>query len=388
VIIEQRKTAGGVCRLSGRFVLALFLGLFCATAARAQFVGFGQNKVQYSDFDWRILAGEHVDLYYYPEEEEIAYLALKEAEEVYEKLSLKFNHHVFRRIPLIIFSAHHYFQQTNITWSFIPEGVGGFTEFLKGRVALPFNGSFEDFRHVLHLELVHVFQISKANEACRTHPNRIKARLPLWWTEGLAEEAKVLAVKIGEEIKVYPIDLLIRHEVVNDVMGGRQICASYCILADLWAVYDRSMYDTTFTFAVSGYTYFDPEYKDGRDAFVLWDRETESLWWPLENKAVSGPMIDKQMKPLEEKLWFQATWGELKSLHPDAVVLAPGQILGPQSGRRRINVPEGKTGLRFPFMPFNNYSVDGLSGIGRAVGILSTFSHIEEGSLEYMVEIK
>ena len=121
-------------------ITAFFIISFClltASAARAQFVGFGQNKVQYSDFDWRILAGEHIDLYYYPEEEEIAYLALKEAEEVYNRLSLKFNHHVFRRVPLIIFSAHHYFQQTNVLWGLIPEGVGGVTEFLKGRVALP-----------------------------------------------------------------------------------------------------------------------------------------------------------------------------------------------------------------------------------------------------------
>ena len=151
----------------------------------------------------------------------------------------------------------------------------------------------------------------------------------------LEDDWKVMVVKIGEEIKVYPVDLLIRHEVVNDVVNGRPIFASYCILADLWAVYDRRMYDTTLTFAVSGYTYFEPEYKDGRNAFVLWDRETESLWWPLENMAVSGPMIDKQMKSLEEELWFRTTWGELKSLHPNAAVLAPGQTLEPQSDRSK-----------------------------------------------------
>ncbi|MFC1537504.1 BamA/TamA family outer membrane protein [Gemmatimonadota bacterium] len=187
MVSEYRITSRLISRLSGIAACAWLCLLVTAPPARAQLVGFGQNKVQYSDFDWRIMAGEHIDLYYYPEEEEIAYLALKEAEEVYDRLSLKFNHHVFRRIPLIIFSAHHYFQQTNILWGLIPEGVGGVTEFLKGRVALPFNGSFEDFRHVLDHEMVHVFQISKANQSYRTHPRRIKARMPLWWTEGLAE---------------------------------------------------------------------------------------------------------------------------------------------------------------------------------------------------------
>jgi len=36
----------------------------------AQYGYFGQNKIQYRRFDWRVLRGEHVDLYYYPEEEE------------------------------------------------------------------------------------------------------------------------------------------------------------------------------------------------------------------------------------------------------------------------------------------------------------------------------
>lgn len=172
-----------------RRVPALFGALFLilSFSLSAQYTGFGKNKVQYSDFEWEILSGEHIDLYYYPEEKEIAYLALKEAEDAYEKLSFRFNHHVFRRVPLIIYSAHHYFQQTNTIESFIPEGVGGFTEFMKGRVVLPFNGSFEDFRHVLWHEMVHVFQISKANQSYRTRPRGQKARMPLWWTEGLAE---------------------------------------------------------------------------------------------------------------------------------------------------------------------------------------------------------
>ena len=191
---------------------ALFaaLWLFAYQSLPAQEVGFGQNKVHYSDFNWRILAGEHIDLYYYPEEEEIAFLALKEAEDAYQKLSFRFNHHVFRRVPLIIFSAHQYFQQTNTTEGFIPEGVGGVTEFLKGRVVLPFNGSFEDFRHVLWHEMVHVFQISKAAQSYRVRPRGQKARFPLWWTEGLAE---YLSTEWNTQADMYVRDLVLNDRV-------------------------------------------------------------------------------------------------------------------------------------------------------------------------------
>ena len=65
---------------------------------------------------------------------------------------------------------------------------------------------------------------------------------------------------------------------------------SYCVLADLGAVYSRNYNSKELTFALSGYTYYDKNIWNGLDGFVLWDRETESLWWPLVGKAVSGKL--------------------------------------------------------------------------------------------------
>lgn len=118
---------------------------------------------------------------------------------------------------------------------------------------------------------------------------------------------------------------MIRHEVVNDVVGDRPIFAVYCILADLGAVYDRHISSNALTFALSGYTYADRTVWGGRDAFVFWDRDTESLWWPLVGRAVSGPLIDTAIKVLEKELWAQTTWGSIKGKYPDIKVLKPGQ---------------------------------------------------------------
>ena len=80
---------------------ALLLTLL-SRAGAAQFGYFGQNKIQYRGFDWHVLRGEHVDLYYYPEEQELGRVALAYAEESYRVLERRFNHHPTRRIPLII----------------------------------------------------------------------------------------------------------------------------------------------------------------------------------------------------------------------------------------------------------------------------------------------
>ena len=143
--------------------------------------------------------------------------------------------------------------------------------------------------------------------------------------EHFKDNDRFLLLRIDSLTKAYSIQDLTRHEVVNDVVNGKPVMAAYCILADLGAIYERTLGDKTFTFALSGYTYFDPGVWDGMDGFILWDRETESLWWPLTGKAVSGPMQGASMKVLDETLWSQTNWQFIKENYPDTKVLTPGQ---------------------------------------------------------------
>lgn len=140
-----------------------------------------------------------------------------------------------------------------------------------------------------------------------------------------ADTVRFLFLNMDGVRKAYSIKDLTRHEVVNDEVNGKPVMAAYCILADLGAVYDRTLLDKKFTFALSGYTYYDDDVWDGMDGFVLWDRETESLWWPLIGEAVSGPMKGSKMKVLPEEYWQQTTWGEIKEKFDDVQVLEPGQ---------------------------------------------------------------
>ena len=159
---------------------------FGGSVAFAQYY-FGRNKIQYDDFQWQILKTEHFDVYFYPEMRELAEIGAALAEEAYERLQSKMNHNITRRIPLIFYSNHAHFQQTNTTPGFLPEGIGGFFEFIKGRVVIPANGSIPQFRHVINHELVHVFTRSKMNRVLKDHRRNANAGMPLWFTEGIAE---------------------------------------------------------------------------------------------------------------------------------------------------------------------------------------------------------
>jgi len=169
-----------------RPLLAFLLLLCVAGSSAGQPIAFGKNKVQYSDFEWRLLESEHFQLYFYEGEEELARLALDAAEVGYRDLRVKFAHEVKGRIPLIIYSSHQDFEQTNITPYFLPEGVAGLTEFARGRVLIPYGGSWPEFRTTLVHELVHVFQRSYLDETFSRYFRPGGLEPPLWFTEGLA----------------------------------------------------------------------------------------------------------------------------------------------------------------------------------------------------------
>jgi Tol biopolymer transport system component len=165
----------------------ILLSFFLVESASAQFYYFGRNKVQYTDFDWHVLKTEHFDIYYYPEMKDLTERGAAYAEETYRVLEDKYNINVNSRIPLIFYSSHLHFQQTNVTPGFIPEGVGGFFEFLKGRVVIPSDGSIPQFKHVIRHELVHVFMHTKISRVLTDHRVAQDRLPPLWFVEGLAE---------------------------------------------------------------------------------------------------------------------------------------------------------------------------------------------------------
>ena len=161
----------------------LLLFAFMPSFAEAQY--FGRQKVQYEDFDWRVMHTPKFDIHYYPEELEVTQDAARMSERWYSRLSRAFQHE-FKKKPLIFYADHPDFQQTNVIESMLSEGTGGVTEGLKNRVIMPYTGVYRDNDHVLGHELVHVFQYDLASSPGGGGLQGM-GRLPLWLVEGMAE---------------------------------------------------------------------------------------------------------------------------------------------------------------------------------------------------------
>ncbi|HXE79419.1 MAG TPA: BamA/TamA family outer membrane protein [Vicinamibacterales bacterium] len=170
--------ASGVCCR----VLVLVVAAFVVCAARpvsAQY--FGRNKVEYRDFDYRLLKTEHFDIYYDRRDERSVRHAARMAERWYERLSTLLDHEFTSRQPLILYGSHPAFGQTNIVAGQLDEAIGGVTESGRRRIAMPFAATLADTDHVLGHEIVHAFQFDMAKR------HRVSRAFPLWMAEGMAE---------------------------------------------------------------------------------------------------------------------------------------------------------------------------------------------------------
>ena len=147
---------------------------------------FGRNKVQYEQFDFRILTTPHFLLHFYPEEEVPARDMARMAERWNTRLSGIFNRQLTKKKPILLYANHPDFQQTNAVMEQLSEGTGGVTESLRDRLIMPLTGVYEDNDHVLGHEMVHVFQYDLASDP-KLGGQAGMGNLPLWVIEGVAE---------------------------------------------------------------------------------------------------------------------------------------------------------------------------------------------------------
>ncbi|NLP09997.1 biopolymer transporter Tol, partial [bacterium] len=173
-----------------KLLAMLLVTVLCLSMPDATFGQyFGKNKVQYSKFNWLYLQTEHFDIYFTEGGNSVATFVGQVAEECYQSLRRSFRYELQDRIKVIVHNSHNDFQQTNVDLSPPEESVGGFTEFFKNRVVLPYEGEWEKFRHVIHHELTHAVMLQMVYGAGVQSiiTGLTQLQLPLWFVEGLAE---------------------------------------------------------------------------------------------------------------------------------------------------------------------------------------------------------
>ena len=130
----------------------------------------------------------------------------------------------------------------------------------------------------------------------------------------VAADTPVVGVEAGGEARSYPVHLLEYHQIVNDVLGGVPVAITYDPLAAAPLAFRRTVAGRTLTFGVSGLVY--------NSNFLMYDRETRSLWSQFIGKAIAGPLAGKtlariRVRQVTETAWLAAHPGSRVLVRPD-----------------------------------------------------------------------
>ncbi|HET9000932.1 MAG TPA: DUF3179 domain-containing protein [bacterium] len=123
-------------------------------------------------------------------------------------------------------------------------------------------------------------------------------------------EPVILFVR-GDDVRAYPVQILIWHEIVNDTVGGLPVAITFCPLCNTAIAFDRRVQDRTLSFGTTGKLRFSD--------LVMYDRQTESWWQQATGQAIVGALTGTQLTPLPAQT---ISWGTFKEAFPDGKVLS------------------------------------------------------------------
>lgn len=126
----------------------------------------------------------------------------------------------------------------------------------------------------------------------------------------LQDEDIVIAVPDGNNIRVYPHKILNYHEIVNDVIQGKNVAIIYSPFTSTSTVWSREIGDRIETFGSSGMVF--------NSNILPFDRRTQSIWSQLLGKCVSGFYRGTHAEIIP---FIETKWSTIKKWYKSPLVL-------------------------------------------------------------------
>lgn len=178
-------------------------------------------------------------------------------------------------------------------------------------------------------------------------------RVPV--VEWLADNEPGIAFVEGTDARFYPLSVLMRHEIVNDRVGGTPVAVTYCPLCNTAVVFARTLDGSDIRLGVSGLL--------RNSDLVMWDRASGSLWQQVTGEGIVGTHAGRQLTLLPSRI---VSYGAFVEAFPSGLALGPDQGLGPVYG---VNPYVSYSSRSAPY-PFFTEAIDPrLSALERVVGV-------------------
>lgn len=112
-----------------------------------------------------------------------------------------------------------------------------------------------------------------------------------------------LSVGQGPKARLYPFDVLLQEQVVNDVVAPRQIMVVMDRATKQAMAFSRKVADRVLT--------FEPLKARDKETPLMRDRETGSVWNRMSGRAIDGPLKGTEVSPLISVPWLKERWRQI-----------------------------------------------------------------------------
>ncbi|PIY81813.1 hypothetical protein COY00_02260 [Candidatus Pacearchaeota archaeon CG_4_10_14_0_2_um_filter_35_33] len=136
----------------------------------------------------------------------------------------------------------------------------------------------------------------------------------------------VLALTYNGVERVYPLQILVWHEIINDNVAGDPILITYCPLCGSGIAYERKIdlngEKVETRFGTSGKLY--------NSNLVMYDKETDTYWQQIDGKAIVGTLTGQELKEISIDT---VVWRDWKKTHKNSEVLSKDTGFSRQYGK-------------------------------------------------------
>jgi hypothetical protein len=127
----------------------------------------------------------------------------------------------------------------------------------------------------------------------------------------LQDQSPVIAFELNGDARAYPLAIMTRHEITNDIVGDVPVVVTFCPLCNSAIVFDRRVNGETLRFGVSGLL--------RNSDLVMWDDLTQSWWQQFTGEGIVGEMTGVMLTMLPSQV---VGFGAYAEQYPDGMVLS------------------------------------------------------------------
>lgn len=198
-------------------------------------------------------------------------------------------------------------------------------------------------------------------------------------SDWLANQEPVIALgvldkdgTVASNGRAYPLQILIWHEIVNDVLDDVPVLVTFCPLCNTSVVFDRRLAPdnpdaTVYDFGTTGNLRFSD--------LVMWDRQTESWWQQVTGDAIVGELAGQRLTMIPSQILsfeaFRESWPN-------------GEVLSRSTGHQRPygdNPYPGYDDIGSSPFRFEQETDDRLPAMQRVVGV-----ELDDEAVAYTIE--